>query len=153
MDIKNQVMAIKNSLTQSEEESRGVSHKTQFKPTGGEISLYTDVVTDRTMAITLKKLKVAFPQMDPNFFDILSERIIANGFTDKRLTDAVNNVIDNFQYKQLNVSDIVKFDKKMKLYTHTEVSAMVTAGKASFEDFGRHEVNGVMYRYFKTDLL
>lgn len=105
------------------------------------------------MAITLKKLKVAFPQMEPSFFDILSERIIANGFTDKRLTDAINNVIDNFQYKQLNVSDIVKFDKKMKLYTHSEASAMVTSGKASFEDFGRQEIDGVMYRYLKTDLL
>ena len=57
---------------------------------------------------------------------MLAERLIANGFTDERLTDAVNNVIDNFQYKELNISDIVKFDKKMKLYNYKDATNLVT---------------------------
>ncbi len=46
---------------------------------------------------------------------------MANGFTDKRLQDAVNYVIDNFQYKELNVSDIIRFDKYLKLYSYDEM--------------------------------
>ena len=62
----------------------------------------------------------------PQFFNVLAERLIANGFTDQRLTDAVNNLIDNFKFKELNIADIVKFDKKMKLYNYKEACKLVT---------------------------
>lgn len=130
--------------------SPGVLKKTQ----SNEISLYEGgILTDRSIAINLKKLKEAFPRMQPAFFNLLSERVIANGFSDKRLTDAVNNVIDNFEFKELNVSDIIKFDRKVKMYTYTEAAAMVTAGKATFEDFEKREINGNVLRILKTDLL
>lgn len=124
------------------------------KTQSNEISLYEGwILTDRSIAINLKKLKEAFPKMQPAFFNLLSERIIANGFSDKRLTDAVNNVIDNFEFKELNVSDIIKFDRKVKMHTYTEAAAMVTAGKATFEDFEKREINGNVLRILKTDLL
>lgn len=124
------------------------------KTQSNEISLYEGgILTDRSIAINLKKLKEAFPRMQPAFFNLLSERVIANGFSDKRLTDAVNNVIDNFEFKELNVSDIIKFDRKVKMYTYTEAAAMVTAGKATFEDFEKREINGNVLRILKTDLL
>lgn len=74
----------------------------------------------------MRKLQSAFPKQNKEFFNVLAERLIANGFTDERLTDAVNYAIDNFQYKELNVSDIVRFDKKIKLYTYSEACRMVT---------------------------
>lgn len=111
------------------------------------------MLTDTCIAISLKRLKEAFPKMQPAFFNLLSERIIANGFSDKRLSDAVNNVIDNFEYKELNVSDIIKYDRKVKLHTYKEAAAMVTAGKATFEDFEIREINGIVYRVLKTDLI
>lgn len=110
-------------------------------------------MTDTGIAKDLKRLQVAFPKMLPVFFDLLSERLIANGFTDERLTDAVNSVIDNFSYKELNISDIIRFDKKVKLYTYQEVASLVTAGKASFEDFEKREINGILYRVLKSDLV
>lgn len=124
------------------------------KTQSNEISLYEGgILTDRSVAINLKKLKEAFPRMQPAFFNLLSERIIANGFTDQRLTDAINNVIDNFEYKELNVSDIIRYDRKVKLHTYKEAAAMVTAGKATFEDFEIREINGIVYRVLKTDLI
>lgn len=134
----------------SKQGSKGVSRKTA----SNEISLYEGgMLTDTCIAISLKRLKEAFPKMQPAFFNLLSERIIANGFSDKRLADAVNNVIDNFEYKELNVSDIIKFDRKVKMHTYTEAAAMVTAGKATFEDFEKREINGNVLRILKTDLL
>ena len=139
-----------NSLKASKQGSKGVSRKTA----SNEISLYEGgMLTDTCIAISLKKLKEAFPRMQPAFFNLLSERIIVNGFSDKRLADAVNNVIDNFEYKELNVSDIIKFDRKVKMHTYAEVAAMVTAGKATFEDFEKREINGNVLRILKTDLL
>lgn len=91
--------------------------------------------------------------MQPAFFNLLAERLVANGFNDKRLTDAINSVIDNFEYKELNISDIIRYDRKVKMYTYAESAAMVTSGKASFDDFEKREVNGVIYRVLKTDLI
>lgn len=130
-----------------------VSNVASKKTVSNEVSLYSGgVLTDTCIAINLKKLKEAFPKMQPSFFNLLSERIIANGFTDQRLIDSVNHVIDNFEFKELNVSDIIKFDRKAKMYTYSEVAEMVTTGKASFDDFEKREINGRIYRIKKTDL-
>ena len=134
-------------MTISGKELQEASQKT------AEISLYAGgFLTDRGVAVNLKKLKEAFPRMQPAFFNLLSERLIANGFTDSRVTDAVNNVIDNFEYKELNISDVIKFDKKVKIYTHSEATILVTSGRATFDDFEKREINGVTYRILKSDI-
>jgi hypothetical protein len=143
MDSKsnNQLQATRNSPQISELESKEVSRKTL-----SEVSIYSGgVLTDAGIAKNLKKLQAAFPKMLPVFFNLLSERLIANGFSDERLSDAVNSVIDNFSYKELNISDIIRFDKKIKLYTYQEVAQLVTEFKAAFADFDKKEIDGVMY--------
>lgn len=95
---------------------------------------------------------VAFPKMGNEFFNLLSERVRANKFTTKRLSDAINHLIDNFNYKELNIADIVKFDKKVKLYSYNDVCKMVSKGEASFTDFVIKEIDGTHYRVKKTDL-
>lgn len=118
----------------------------------GVMTIYDDSLSERGLVENIKKLQVVFARQPKEFFNVLTERIIANGFTDKRLTDAVNHVIDNFEYKELNVSDIIKFDKKVKLYNHSEATYMITSGKAtSFEDFDKITINGTLFRYLKSD--
>lgn len=70
------------------------------------------------------------------------ERIKANNFSDERLIDAVNNVIDNFQYKELNISDIIKWDKREKLITYNQLVSLVTSGKENMLDWEMIEING-----------
>ncbi len=91
--------------------------------------------------------------MESSFFNVLAERIIANGFTGKRLKDAVNYILDNFKYKELVISDIIRFDKQVKLYTYNEVCYLVTKNQASFSDFEVREIEGSHYRVKKSDLL
>jgi hypothetical protein len=90
--------------------------------------------------------------MEEVFFDLLAERIIANDFTGRRLKDAVNHVIDNFPYKELNVSDIVRYDRRIKLYTYSEVSDLWTKGHPP-EDFEKRKIDGTVYWIKKSDLL
>ena len=112
----------KNLCTTSDKGLQEGLKKTQ----SNEVSLYQDTLSDTGVAKNMKKLQFAFPKQSKEFFNVLAERLIANGFTDERLTDAVNNVIDNFQYKELNISDIVRFDKKMKFYNYSEATTLVT---------------------------
>lgn len=117
------------------------------------VSLYKgETVKPKDLAVSLSRLMLAFPKMSNVFFDILSERVVANKFTSKRLNDAINYLIDNFSYKELNIADIIKFDKKVKLYSYNDVCKMVSKGEASFADFVIKEIEGTHYRVKKTDL-
>lgn len=116
---------------------------------GYEMSIYSCIAEPAVILQSVNRLKAAFPKMGVEFFNILSERIVKNGFSNERLQDAVNYVIDNFHYKELNVSDIIKFDKRVKLYTYDEVTCLVTEGKASFDDFKIVKVDGKIFRVRK----
>jgi hypothetical protein len=106
------------------------------------ISKYQGQLTPNVLATQIKKLQAAFPKQSLDFFNILVERVKANGFSDERLTDAVNNVIDNFQYKELNISDIIRWDKRVKLISYQQLVSLVTSGKEKMTDWEMTEING-----------
>lgn len=91
--------------------------------------------------------------MGNTFFEILYERLDKNGFTGERLSDAVNHVIDNFPYKELNVADIVSFDKRAKLYSYAQMCNEIANGQAVMDEFQRLEVDGKNYWARKVDLI
>lgn len=134
------------SLKDTREESLK-SNKDEYS-----VSAYKGTLEPAVLGQNMNKLKVSFPKMSSEFFNVLAERIVANGFTNERLKDAVNHVLDNFQYKELTISDIVKFDKRVKLYTYNEVCVLVTKNQASFEDFEVKRINGSYFRIKKTDI-
>ena len=128
---------------------------------GYEISLYTgSVATPREIAVEMGRLKVAFPQQGDEqdkenrniFFNLLAERVLANGFSAERLRDAVNMAIDKFVYKRLNIADIISYDKRVKLYTYGELADQVSNGRATMADFEIREIRGNKYWVKKTDL-
>ena len=146
-----EMMETRTSCGISLRESRGAISRNS----DGEmsISVYSGkVATSKEVAVGMKRLKVAFPKMGNEFFNLLSERVVDNGFSSDRLNHAINYVLDNFQYKELNISDIIRFDRRVRLYTHNEVSRMVTEGKAAFSDFEIREIGGTYYRILRTDL-
>ncbi len=117
------------------------------------LTLYNDQLSKIGIAKGIKKLQISFPRQTAEFFNVLSERLIANGFTDKRFEDAVNNVIDNFQYKELNISDIVKFDKNVRLYTYEEATKELDKNGIPLECFPVFKkINGVNFRAYIGDL-
>ena len=118
------------------------------------LSLYQDTyATPDNIASAIKRLRGAFPKMGGEFFDILYERIDKNKFTKQRLEDAVNNVLDNFQYKELNVADIISYDKRAKLFSYNQMCNEIANGQAVMDEFQRLEVDGRSYWARKVDLI
>lgn len=116
------------------------------------VSLYRDrPATPEETFVAMTRLRTAFPKMAPEFFNLLSERVTAKKFTAERLKDAVNHLIDTFSYRELNVSDVIKFDKRCRLYTYNEVCSMVSKGQAQFADFKVIEIDGKPFRVKITD--
>ena len=104
------------------------------------------------IAVGIAKLNAAFPKMEQGFWSILAERIEANSFTTERIKQAVEHVLDNFQYKELNISDIIRFDRRVKLYTGSEFINSQMRG-IHHSEFERRIINGVVYWVRKVDLL
>ena len=67
--------------------------------------------------------------------------------------DAVNHVIANFQYKELNVADVISYDKRVRLYTYTQICDEIANGRATTDDYERVERAGKNYWMKKVDLL
>lgn len=117
-----------------------------------EITIYQgETASPLVLAQETAKIRVLFPKVDELYTAILIERLIVNGFTEKRVKDAIAYLIDNFKYQVPSVADIISFDKKIKLYSYNEVAEMVTENKATFNDFYKHWVGDTLYRVKKTD--
>ncbi len=111
-----------------------------------EVSIYTGELTPKCIAVEMKKLGVAFPDLDPEFLNVLTERVVENGFTNERLQDAVGELIDTFQYKRPSVANIINYDKRMRLYSHSEVvHAIHNHEVGGFEDFEHYRRDGKLF--------
>lgn len=55
-------------------------------------------------------------------FALLKDRFKDNKFTDERLKDAINQVIDTYEGwdKIPNIANFIQYDKKIKIFTYKE---------------------------------
>lgn len=116
------------------------------------ISIYTGELTQKEFTKHLARLKVAFPTLPKDFYYLLGQRMKEKGFSDEKLKDAVNHVIDNCRYPVPTIAEFLSFDKVVKMYTYQEAAELVTKGKASFDDFEKREIDGEVFRILKSDL-
>lgn len=72
---------------------------------------------------------------------IMMQRIAEKKMTAQQITDAVNNLIDNFKYQVPTIADVVSFDRKVKLYTHQEIVDLIPKGY-EFSMFEKITING-----------
>ncbi len=104
------------------------------------MSIYNDELTGENVIKQVAKIKKAFPALPEGFYDIFIERIKAKCFTDKRLKDAVNHVIDTCIYPTPTIAQYLIFDKTMKMYTYEQIVAL------------NHEYKGIMQNYKATKI-
>ena len=81
----------------------------------------------------MKKLKESFPGLHEGFFIVLSDRLKEKGFTDLRLMDSINNLIDTCPYPTPSIANIISWDKQINLYTYDEMLKMNDNGMKPFE--------------------
>lgn len=89
------------------------------------LSVYRGELSTRTVIECGKKIKQAFPSLPPGFYDVLSQRISHHKFSDERLRDAVNHVIDNCIYPTPTIAQFVGFDKRVRVLKYEEYLAKI----------------------------
>jgi hypothetical protein len=102
--------------------------------------VYTDSLTPDNIIKQTAKIKQAFPALPNEFYDILCERIKDKNFTDKRLIDSINNVIDTCIYPTPTIANFLIFDKTVKMYTYEQIIKL------------NNEYNGIMKKYKATKI-
>ena len=117
--INNQIQRIKEQALSKSQQSQ--TEYLETCQTGkSEISIYSGELTKECVAFNLQKVKNAFPALSPDFYTVFMDRVKDNGFSNNRLTDAVQYVIDNCVYPQPTIAQFISFDKKIKLYTYEQ---------------------------------
>ena len=94
-----------------------------------EISIYKGELSSQCIIRCVSDIKKSFPTLPVGFYDVFADRLKANNFTDQRLQDAVNFVIDTCVYPTPTIAQFIGFDKKIKLYTYQDMVTKV-------EEFG-----------------
>lgn len=90
-----------------------------------ELSIYNDSLTPECLSSQIAKVFKAFPNIDDkDYFNILKERFIKNNFTDNRVKDAVNHVIDTCVYPKPAIAEFLQYDKSIKLLTYNQYAQL-----------------------------
>lgn len=112
-----------------------------------EISIYKGKLSPIIVGVQLLKLSKCFPSIPKETIDILSERIKENNFTNERLIDAINNVIDTCVYPVPAIANIISFDKKIKLFTYNDLMQKADGAFKVFEYYKAVDVGLSMPMY------
>lgn len=110
---------------------------------GNSLSVYSGELKPETVLESIKKIRSAFPSMSNDFYNIFMERLKDKGFSDKRLKDAVNYVIDTCQYPTPTLANFLSFDKRVKILTYHELCAKVTNGEDKFDRYAKIKIKDI----------
>jgi len=64
----------------------------------------------KVVSNNMAKIKDAFPTLQKGFYDLLCQRLKANEFSDEKLSEAVNHVIDNCNYPNPTIANFINYD-------------------------------------------
>ena len=109
------------------------------------LSVYHGNITQENFVSSVARIKVAFPDLNKDFYQLLKERIMEKGFSDQRLTDAVNHVIDTCPYPTPTLANFLSFDKRVKLITYQELCTLIGKGEATMDAYERMRINGKVF--------
>ncbi|MDR1348277.1 MAG: hypothetical protein LBJ63_07650 [Prevotellaceae bacterium] len=144
----------------SEQSLQLEAHLQRTENGGLSLSLYDDnPAADKDFSKAIARLNLAFPnafntaEERNGFYALLIEVFKRENFTAKHVEDAVFNAIKTCgTYRYICIADIVKFDKKVKLYTYGGYCDLISSGLAAHEDFGKRQIDDRTYWFLKKDL-
>jgi hypothetical protein len=115
------------------------------------LSAYSGELTPDNIVLQATKIVKAFPSVSNSFIDLLIERIKDKGFSDRRLNDAVNFVIDNCQYPNPTLANFLSFDKRIKILDYDELCSAVVKQETKFDNYTPIKINGKSFFVRKKD--
>lgn len=98
------------------------------------------------MVKNIAVIKKSFPGLPLGFYDILMDRLRANNFSDERLNDSVNYVIDTCTYHTPTIAQFISFDKKVRMFTYGQMLKMFDESGMSPEFWNGYKMFKFSYK-------
>jgi len=115
------------------------------------MSVYAGDRTKKGLADAIAKIETAFPGWSAEQSKVLKDRFADNGFSDQRMIDAVNHVIDTCTYPIPSVAEFIRFDKRVKVLTYSEITKAQYDGTLSWDDYTAIDVGLDKPRWAKSE--
>lgn len=125
-------------------------------PEENKLSVYQKgTVTPDIFASGVKTLMDAYPKLNKNWYSVLREMIKDEKFSNERFSDAIKHCIKHCQYPEPTISNIINYDKHVKVYTYSELLSIKREASAIeremfLKEFDMIDVNGEI-RYAKKE--
>ena len=107
------------------------------------MSVYSGDLNLKTVLEQNKNIAQAFPQLPGGFYKIFAERLRERKFTDQRLIDAVNHVIDTCVYPIPTVANFLSYDRCIELLTHADLVDMLSDDRYVFDRYEPVRIQGI----------
>ncbi len=117
--------------------------KVQPQLTENGLSVYSGELTLKTVIQQNMRIKQAFPNLPNEWYEVFQNRIIENHFTNQRLIDAVNYVIDRCQYPAPTIAQFIQYDLKIPVKTYRELLVMLNDDKKVFDHYKAVKIESV----------
>jgi hypothetical protein len=85
----------------------------------------------------------AFPQLPEGFYEVLNRRLKEKEFTDNRLMDAVNYVVDTCQYPVPAIANFISYDKNVQVLTYADLVKQLNDDRGSWDYYDQIKVPGI----------
>jgi hypothetical protein len=105
------------------------------------------------IAKELLRLRNAFPALPTSFFEVLTDRLIEKKISNKKLSDAVDYLIDNFIYPTPTIGNILTFDKKAKVYSYGDICKINNDTQTAFSDYRPIEIEGMENKVYWASVI
>lgn len=111
-------------------------------------------ITQKNAIAVTESLLIAFPKVTPAFLKLLRQRLRENDFTDEKMIDAVNHVIDTYTGfdKVPSIGDIISYDRRVECLSQMEMlEKRNKLGVSVSEDYVCVDLSGMPYYVKKKD--
>jgi hypothetical protein len=99
----------------------------------------------------IKRISAAFPSLQKEYYDLLSELVIEKQYTDERFSEAVNFVIENCKYPHPSIADFISYDRVYTLYTYTNMLRMYDSiGSSVWNDYKQVKIEGISIKVWAS---
>ncbi len=107
------------------------------------LSIYTGNLNLKTVLQQNIRIAKAFPQLPEGFYEILNQRLREKQFTDQRLVDAVNHVIDTCQYPTPTTANFISFDECVEVLTRNDLLKLLSDDRNVFDRYEVVRIPGI----------
>ena len=115
------------------------------------MSVYVGMMDKKSFEKAMLRLKIAFPNITKEFLTLLFDRFVSRGFSNERVKDSVDYLIDNYKYPTPTIAEIISYDAKVRLLTYDQVMKIHNEIGKAFDMYSAVVIEGIKTKVWASN--